>query len=99
MLVKRDVLTVPVRLEDDREVVIVVLVDLRPLVLVLDVLDGQRVELESVLEHVVVLFAGRLDVQPEALLVSLLEAPLYLDVAGVLDVPVDGEELSHPWAC
>src|SRR5207237_5194920 len=99
VLVKGDLVAVPVGLEDDREVVVVVLVDLRPLVLVLDVLDGQRMELECVLEHVEVLIVGRLDVKPEAFLVSLLEAPLDLDVTGVLDVPINGEELSHPWAC
>ena len=55
------------RKEDD-EGVAGVLLDLRPLVLVADVLEGQLVKLESVLEQRKVGIVGALDVEPESLL-------------------------------
>ncbi len=95
MLAQDDVVVAPFGDEEDREVVVRVLVDLGPLVLVLDVLDGQRVELEDVLEQVVVGLVGGLDVQPEAGLVRLVEA--FRDVLdpGGRRLPGRGEKDPH----
>ena len=61
------------RREQDDEGVSGVLVEFRPLVLVADVLQGQRVKPERLLEQLEVVVTGLLDVEPEALL-CLLEA-------------------------
>ena len=60
--------------EYDREVVIRVFVDFRPLVLVADVLDGQGMELESLFEQLIVGFLRRFDVEPETRLMRLVKA-------------------------
>src|SRR5947199_97718 len=65
MLAQGDLVVLPDRDEDDREVVFGVLVDLRPLVLVADVLDGQGMELESLFEQLIVGFLRRFDVEPD----------------------------------
>ena len=72
---ERDIVVFPDGDEDHGEVVIGVLVDLGPLVLVTDVLDGQGMKFERVLEQLVVSVVGRLDVQPEARLMGFAEAP------------------------
>jgi hypothetical protein len=54
--------------EQDDEGIALVLVELRPLVAVPDVLEGQLVELEGFLEQGIVVGARILDVEPEALL-------------------------------
>jgi hypothetical protein len=59
--------TLQFRGKEDDEGVAGVLLDLRPLVLVADVLEGQLVELEGVLEQRKVGVVGVLDVEPESL--------------------------------
>ena len=75
----------PVGLEDDSEVVVGVLVDLRALVLMLDVLDRQRVKLEGLFQELVVVGIWILDVQPEAIFVSVDETTADRGVFGVID--------------
>jgi hypothetical protein len=65
--------TVQLRREENDEGVVGVLIDLRPLVLVANVLQRQRVKSEGLLQQLVIVVPGVLDVEPEALL-SLLEA-------------------------
>jgi hypothetical protein len=59
--------------EEDDERVTRVLIDLRPLVLVADVLQRQRVKSERLLEQLVVVVTRVLDIEPESLL-PFLEA-------------------------
>src|SRR5579864_1566960 len=73
VLSEHDVVADPVRLEDDREVVVRIFIDLGSLVLVPDVLDGERVELEGLLEELVVVFIRLLDVEPQALVMRVGE--------------------------
>ena len=54
--------------KEDNEGVAGVLFDLRPLVLMADVLEGQLVKLEGLLEQRKVCVVGVLDVEPESLL-------------------------------
>jgi len=54
--------------EEDDERVSRVLIDLRPLILVADVLQRQRVKSERLLEQLVVVVTGIFDVEPEPLL-------------------------------
>jgi hypothetical protein len=83
------------RREDDCEVVLGVFVDLRPLVLVLDVLDRQRVELERLLEEDVIVLVGRFDVEPETRRLGIGEAAF--DVLGACRwrLACDGEQCSQ----
>src|SRR5438132_2076851 len=74
MLAQGDLVVLPDRDEDDREVVFGVLVDLRALVVVADVFDGQGMELESLFEQLIVGFLRRFDVEPETRLMRLVKA-------------------------
>ena len=67
VLTGSDLVILPFGGKDDDEVVVGILVYLRPLVLVADVLDGQRVELEGLLQQLEVGVVGALDVEPESL--------------------------------
>ncbi len=60
--------------EDHDERVPVVLLELRSLVLVLDVLDGQVVEAEDLFQQLEVVGVGTLDVKPEPVLLANLES-------------------------
>src|SRR6267378_8304720 len=66
MLAESHLFVRPVGLEDHGEVVVGILVDLGSLVLMLDVFDGQRMELESLCQHPVVVVIWSLDVEPQA---------------------------------
>ena len=69
-----DLLLLPFGDKQHHEVVIVVLVDFRPLVLMLDVLDRQLMEFECFLEQVEIGVVRRFDVQPEPCVWGFVEA-------------------------
>jgi hypothetical protein len=73
VLTDLDPLAVQLRREEDDEGVAGVLLDLGPLVPVADVLQGQRVKPERLLEQLVVIVPRVFDVEPKAL-PPLLEA-------------------------
>jgi hypothetical protein len=73
VLADLDPLAVQLRREEDDKRVPRVLLELRPLVLVADVFQRQRVKAECLLQQLEVVLPGVLDIEPEALL-SLLEA-------------------------
>jgi hypothetical protein len=95
VLAHRDIVLGPIRLEDDDEVVVGVLVDFRPLILVLDVLDGQWVELERLLEELEIVRVWPFDIEPEAELRRLREAADDLIVRGGLLLAGGGDERSQ----
>jgi hypothetical protein len=95
VLAHRDIVLGPIRLEDDDEVVVGVFVDFRPLILVLDVLDGQRVELERLLEELEIVRVWAFDIEPEAELRRLREAADDLIVRGGLFLAGGGDERSQ----
>jgi hypothetical protein len=68
VLADLDTLAVQLGRKKHDECVPWILIDLRPLVLVADVLQRQRVEPERLLEQRIVVVTGVLDVEPEALL-------------------------------
>src|SRR5438552_1624367 len=74
VLSEDDLLLFPLRHEEHCEVVLVVLIDLWSLVLMPDVLDGQGMEFEGLLEEVEVRLVRCFDVKPEPELVSFVEA-------------------------
>src|SRR6266851_1003130 len=88
----------PIGLEYDGEVVVGVFVDLRALVLVLDVLDRQRVKLEGLLQQLVVAGIWILDVQPEAIFVGVDETTADRSVVGVIDLRIRRWRPSVPGA-
>ena len=94
LLSQRDVVVLPDRDEDDREVVVGVLVDFRSLVLVPDVLDRQRVKFECVLQEAIVVLVGRLDVEPETRLLGIAEA--FHDVLDVSRGRLSGDREQSP---
>src|SRR6267378_5088627 len=95
VLAHRDIVLGPIRLEDDDEVVVGVFVDFRPLVLVLDVLDGQWVELERLLQELEIVRVRRFDIEPEAEFGRLREAADDLIVRGGLLLAGGGDEGSQ----
>ena len=98
MLPEQHLVVAPLGHEDDREVVLRIVVDLGPLVLVLDVLDGQGMELEDLFKEAIVVLVGGLDIQPEAVGVPGGEAPVDVLDRGIF-LPVDREQRSHRLAC
>jgi hypothetical protein len=77
-----DAVSLQLRGKEDHEGVPGVLLDLRPLVLVPNVLQRQRVELEGLLQQLEVGVVGALDVKPESLL-ALAQAFGELRLAGL----------------
>jgi len=68
VLADLDALAVQLGREEDDEGVSRILIDLRPLVLVADVLQRQRVKPKRLLEQRIVVVTGVFDIEPEALL-------------------------------
>jgi hypothetical protein len=66
VLAHLDALGAYLRGEEDDKGIAVKLFDLRPLIQVPDVVEGQRMELEGLLEEFVILVVRLLDVEPEA---------------------------------
>mgnify|MGYP003296456689 CR=1 FL=1 len=95
VLAEGDLVPSPGGLEDHGEVVVRVLVDLRPLVLVLDVLDRQRVELENVLQQLEVIFGGGLDVEPEPRVSGGGKTPFYVDDLRLGHLALGRDQSSH----
>jgi len=73
MLTDLHPLAVQLRREEDNEGVPRVLLELRPLVLVADILERQRMKSEGLLQQREIVLTGVLDIEPEAL-PSLLQA-------------------------
>jgi len=102
LLADLDPLAIELGGEKDDENVARVLVELRPLVLVADVLERERVKLEGLLEQLVVGLVRILDVEPESLL-ALGEASrdglgLRLDQWALRRDQVPGHYLTFPAA-
>src|SRR5262245_3041562 len=95
MLQQRDLVPLETGNEKYGEVVVRVLIDLRPLVLVPDVFDRQGMEFERALEELVIGLVGRLDVEPEAELVLLVEALGDVFHPGGRRLALDGEQGPH----
>jgi len=68
VLADLDALAVQLGREEDDEGVSRILIDLRPLVLVANVLQRQRVKPKRLLEQRIVVVTGVFDIEPEALL-------------------------------
>src|SRR6266704_3009783 len=98
MLKRGDCAIVPFGGEDDHEVVVGIIVDLRPLVLVADVLDGQRVELEGLLQQPVVIIVGGFDVEPEAFGRAHGEGTRHMRVVCRQAASVGGDQRPHAFA-
>jgi hypothetical protein len=71
-----DVVAEPIRLKDDREVVVRIFIDFGSLVLMLDVLDRQWVEIEVLFQQLEVLGIGALDIEPHPFLMGLGETSI-----------------------
>src|SRR5204862_1851356 len=85
----------PAGAEEDHEPIAVVVLQLRPLAMLGHILDGQRVELESLAEKLQVLFAGGLDVHPEALEVTALQVLERRLGVGLVERPLGRDQRAH----
>ena len=95
MLTRSDLVVLPFRGEDDNEVVLGILVHLRPLVLVADVFDRQGMELESLFQELVVIVIGRFNVQPQALGGADRKRSRDVGIIARQAAPVGGDQRPH----
>src|SRR5207253_9790083 len=95
VLAQKDLVPLPLGDEEHREVVVGVLVHLRSLVLVPDVLDGQGMELERLLEEVEVALVRSFYVEPEPGLGGCVEAADDLVRRGRLLLAAGRDKRSH----
>ena len=99
MLKEAHVVALPIGLKDDDEVVLGILINLGTLVLLLDILDRERVSLEGFLEQFVVFGVGFLDVQPEPFGVRGCETLLDRGYIGRLGLTACRQQRSHSRSC